>query len=232
MKKLFILCTLAGLLLNAQKFELAPNGCAFIKGQNLIRAIRPILWDKNWTNATIDEKSPADPSLKHVALSLTVPKTQNTVDFSITNALLDLNGLPSLTYRATTESSLSLNGVCVLAILPPDAVAGREFVTIPNGIKGVFPKEYQKQGLHNSVDRGIAIKQDDGNYFVLSSSKFSNFLIQDDRAFQVDAIEMRFTLAPNDIRKNVTYTNHISFSTATPEQLQKMLAGTFDHTQN
>ena len=61
MKKLFILCTLAGLLLNAQTFDLAPNGCAFIKGQNFIRAVRPIIWDKTWTNQSIGEDSPADP---------------------------------------------------------------------------------------------------------------------------------------------------------------------------
>ncbi|MBR4902504.1 MAG: hypothetical protein IKZ46_16310 [Victivallales bacterium] len=223
MKKLFILCMLAGLLLNAQTFELAPNGCAFIKGQNLIRSVRPILWDKSWTNNTLDDNTPADSALNSVALSLTVPRTQNAMDFSITKSISDA-GHSSLTYTATTKTSLSLNGVCILAILTPSVVAGHEFITIPNGIKGVFPAEYQKQGIHNSVDQGIAIKQDDGNYLVLSSSKLTNFLIQDDRAFQVNAFQMRFALTPNDVRKNTKYMNRMSISTVTPEQLQNMLA--------
>ena len=197
MKKLFILCMLAGLLLNAQTFELAPNGCAFIKGQSLIRSVRPIIWDKSWTNQSIGEDSPADPSLTSTSVSLTVPKTQNAMDFKIVKSTNGA-GQSCLTYTTTTKTSLSLNGVCVLAILPPNAVAGREFVTIPSGVKDVFPKEYQKQSIHNSIDSGIAIKQDDGNYLVLKTSKLASILIQDDRAFEINAIELRFALAPSN----------------------------------
>ena len=228
MKKLFILCTLAGLLLNAQTFELAQNGCAFIKGQTFIRAVRPILWDKNWTNATIDEKSPSNPSIQGASFSLPVPKSPNTMEFRAevgTTAYIGSKGESTILYTASSKTPLSLNGVCVLAILSPEAVAGREYITIPNGIKGVFPKEYQKQGLHNSIDRGIAIKQDDGNYLVLHSEiKLANLMIQDDRAFQINAIEVRFPLAPGDFRKNTKYTNRLVISTITLEELQKMLS--------
>ena len=225
MKKLFILCSLAGLLLNAQTFDLAPNGCAFIKGQNFIRAVRPIIWDKSWTNQSIGEDSPADPSLTSASVSLPVPKTQNAMDFKIVKSTSGA-GQSSLTYTTTTKTSLSLNGVCVLAILPPDAVAGREFITIPSGIKDVFPKEYNKQSIHNSIDSGIAIKQDDGNYLVLKTSKLASILIQDDRTFQINAIEMRFALAPSNPRKNIKYINRLTVSTATPEELQKMITQT------
>ena len=70
MKKLLILCMTTTLLLQAQTFELAPNGAAFIKGQNFIKAMQPILWDKSWTNTTVDTKIPADPSLSSVNVSL------------------------------------------------------------------------------------------------------------------------------------------------------------------
>ena len=228
MKKLFIILTLAGLLLNAQKFELAPNGCSFIKGQNLIRAIRPILWDKNWTNATIDEKSPSNPSIQGTSFSLPVPKSPNTMEFRAEVGVMPCvgsKGESTILYTASSKTKLSLNNVCVLALLSTEAVAGHEFITIPNGIKGVFPKEYQKQGLHNSIDKGIAIKQDDGNYLVLKSDyKLDYLMIQDDRAFQINAIEIRFPLAPGDFRKNTKYTNRLVVSTVPPEELQKMLS--------
>ena len=228
MKKLLILCMTMALFLQAQTFELSQNGCAFIKEQNFIRAVRPILWDKNWTNATIDEKSPSNPSIRDASFSLPVPKSPNTMEFTAdvgTMAYVGTKGESTILYTASSKTPLSLNGVCVLAILPPEAVAGREFVTIPNGIKGVFPKEYQKQGLHNSIDKGIAIKQDDGNYLVLKSHiKLDNLMIQDDRAFQINAIEVRFPLAPGDFRKNTKYTNRLVVSTVTPEELQKMLS--------
>ena len=227
MKKLFFLCMATALLLQAQKFELAPNGCAFIKGQNLIRAVRPILWDKNWTNVTVDEKTPSSPSITSASITLPVPKSSNVVDVTAmpaTAVYIGSKNESTILYTASSKTTLSLNAVCVLAILSPDAVAGREFVTIPNGIKGVFPKKYQRQGLHNSVDSGIAIRQDDGNYLVLNSSKLSGFLIQDDRAFQINAFEVRFALAPGDFRRNMKYTNRLTVLTATPEELQKMLS--------
>ena len=222
MKKLLILCMTTALLLQAQTFELAPNGAAFIKGQNFIKAMQPILWDKSWTNTTVDTKIPADPSLSSVNVSLPVPKTQNTVDFTTVKST-NAAGQSSLSYTAKTQTSLSLNGVCVLAVTSPSVVAGREFVTIPCGLKGVFPAEYQKQSIHTSVDSGIAIKQDDGNYLVLKSNKLSTLLIQDDRVFSINNIQIRFALAPATMRKNIQYTIRFTISTATPEQLDKML---------
>ena len=225
MKKLLILCMTTTLLLQAQTFELAPNGAAFIKGQNFIKAMQPILWDKSWTNTTVDTKIPADPSLSSVNVSLPVPKTQNTVDFATVKST-NAAGQSSLSYTAKTQTSLTLNGVCVLAVTSPAVVAGREFVTIPCGLKGVFPAEYQKQSIHTSVDSGIAIKQDDGNYLVLKSNKLSTPLIQDDRVFSINNIQIRFALAPAAMRKNIQYTNRFTISTATPEQLDKMLVST------
>ena len=106
MKKLLILCMTTALLLQAQTFELAPNGAAFIKGQNFIKAMQPILWDKSWTNTTVDTKIPADPSLSSVNVSLPVPKTQNTVDFATVKST-NAAGQSSLSYTAKTQTSLS-----------------------------------------------------------------------------------------------------------------------------
>jgi hypothetical protein len=225
MKKLLFLCMTMVLFLQAQTFELSPNGSAFIKGQNFIKAMQPILWDKTWTNTTVDTSTPADPSLESVTVSLPVAKTQNAMDFTVVKST-NAAGQSSLSYTTSTKTSLSLNGICVLAVMSPNVVAGREFITIPNGLKGVFPAEYQKQSIHTSIDSGIAIKQDDGNYLVLKSAKFANILIQDDRAFDINNIQMRFQLAPSSPRKNIKYTNRFTISTATPEQLQTMLSST------
>ena len=92
------------LFLQAQTFELAPNGAAFIKGQNFIKAMQPILWDKSWTNTTVDTKIPADPSLSSVNVSLPVPKTRNTVDFTTVKST-NAEGQSILSYTAKTQTS-------------------------------------------------------------------------------------------------------------------------------
>ncbi len=217
---LFILFACA---IQAQNIVLSPNGVATVKGQQAITAIHLVLWDQQWKHASIQAGGQPDESIILAKGILGIPDSDGAyLDYTITKKAFP--DKQTLDYRVAPSKSTTIQGAFINTYLDLQYIANREFVMVPNGHKGTFPEKLTDANVYGSNATGVAIKQDDGNYLLINSGKNARLLIQDNRAFNVESMEIRFIMTPGKINKGLNYANKLTVSTITPQKLQAMTA--------
>ena len=125
--------------------------------------------------------------------TLNVPGTDGVLQFTQT-ASAEPDGALGLAYRLHFPQAVTLNGYQVSFTMNLDAYKGARIeLDTPDGPKTLtVPAELGENFLHSGPVTGLTVAPDDPMGFSLTADRQSNLLIQDNRGWGGDSIELRF----------------------------------------
>lgn len=221
--KRFALFMLAfvGLLVHGQESHLSSSGLVVFENHPFLRHMEVQIRAENWkifSNNSDKKDSGKDVVRGTIPLSAPLEAGNAIVDVKKTSG----KGITTYEYTLKFDKSQVGRGTTLGLILPTKGLIGSEFVMLPSGNRRELPKSHVVTSLGSESGFGVAFKQSNGKYLVVSQDAVDSILLQDSRAFNCDFFELRFGIGATHPRAGKKYSKTIQFQEVTAAELEVM----------
>lgn len=122
------------------------------------------------------------------------------------------------------SETTTIRGLQYSIALNPEELAGKRYVTLPAGTRGVFPAVEVKEGMPGGRFSSIAIELNDGQYLMIYGSKLLSLGIQDFRHSWPNNVQLRYHAAGEKIFGGRRLRDALSFALLSAAELDRQVA--------
>ncbi|NMA47560.1 MAG: hypothetical protein GX945_13450 [Lentisphaerae bacterium] len=122
------------------------------------------------------------------------------------------------------SENTSIKGLQHCIALNPEELAGKRYVLLPVGKRGVFPAVDVKEGIPRDSCSSIAIELKDGRFLLISGSKLLSLGLQDFRYSGPKNVQLRYHAGGGKIIGGRTLRDSLSFTLLSADELERQIA--------
>jgi hypothetical protein len=202
--------------------QLHRNGRVTLPELPLVKDVMINVFGPNWefaSNAGLDGEAIA---AQRASGSFAMPTgCEGELSFAIHSGVVGSYSMAEIELRCSTDNRLQAIQLCLA--LDPEELAGRRYLSLPAGERGVFPAAAAEGGIPKERSSSLAIELKDGRYLLINGSKPLGLRLEDFRSSAPKNVQLRYSAAVEKVFAGRSLRDTLSFALLSAEELEQRL---------